>query len=408
MTDARADARSTGDRAASEGIPSGGDQAASEGIPSGGWTWIAAIWCAAALFNASQTLLTMHAMGVGKAWLRPFLIVFVSWLPWALATPFVIELARRWPPLGVPSLAARSPIIRGEIFKAMSLHLAAFAAISVTAEGWSALLRVIFNPWHRSSPPTFVNTWSDLLVEQLMTFVIAYALILTVTYVVDSREKMARQMTETARLNTETARLNEELSRAQLAVLRGQMDPHFMFNTLNSIASLVYDQRGEAAVGMIVGLSEFLRRALEDSHRAQVTLREEVEYLQRYIDIQKVRFGDRLRVSVDIPDELLATQVPNLLLQPLVENAIKHGVSKRRSGGEIRVSGICRDGALRLTVYNDGPWAQEDLAVAPHRVGLGNLRTRLQILHGDRSELLLQPAETGGVEVIVTLPLQEA
>jgi len=299
------------------------------------------------------------------------------------------------------SVAARSPIVRGEIFKAMSLHLAAFAAISVTAEGWSALLRVIFNPWHWSSPPTFVNAWSDLLVEQLLMFVIAYALILAVTYVVDSREKMARQMTE-------TARLNEELSRAQLAVLRGQMDPHFMFNTLNSIASLVYDQRGEAAVGMIVGLSEFLRRASEDSHRAQVTLREEVEYLQRYIDIQKVRFGDRLRVSVDIPDKLLTTQVPNLLLQPLVENAIKHGVSKRRSGGEIRVAGMCRDGALRLTVYNDGPWVQEDLAVAPHRVGLGNLRTRLQILHGDRSELLLQPAEAGGVEVIVTLPLQEA
>jgi two-component system LytT family sensor kinase len=358
MTDARAEARSTG------------------------WIWIAAIWCAGASFNASQTLLTMHAVGVGKAWLRPFLIVFVSWLPWALATPFVIELARRW------------PMVRGGMFKAMSLHLAAFAAISVLAEGWSALLRVIFNPWHRSSPPTFLNAWSDLLVEQLMMFVIAYALILTVTYVVDSRER--------------TARLNEELSRAQLAVLRGQMDPHFMFNTLNSIASLVYEQRGDAAVGMIVGLSEFLRRASEDSHRAQVTLREEVEYLQRYIDIQKVRFGDRLRVSIDIPDELLATQVPNLLLQPLVENAIKHGVSKRLSGGEIQVAGMCRDGALRLTVYNDGPWAQEDLAVAPHGVGLGNLRTRLKILHGDRSELLLKPAEAGGVEVIVTLPLQEA
>jgi two-component system LytT family sensor kinase len=365
MTDARADARSTG------------------------WTWIVTVWCAGALFNACQTLLTMHAVGVGKAWLRPFLIVFLSWLPWALATPFVIALARRW------------PIVRGGIFKAMCLHLAAFAAISVTAEGWSALLRVIFDPWHRSSPPTFVNTWSDLLVEQLMMFVIAYALILTVTYVVDSREKMARQMTE-------TARLNEELSRAQLAVLRGQMDPHFMFNTLNSIASLVYDERRDAAVGMIVGLSEFLRRASEDSHRAQVTLREEVEYLQRYIDIQKIRFGDRLRVSIDIPAELLATQVPNLLLQPLVENAIKHGVSKRLLGGEIRVAGKCRDGALCLTVYNDGPWLAEDLAVAPHRVGLGNLRTRLKILHGGRSELLLQPAEGGGVEVIVTLPLEEA
>jgi two-component system LytT family sensor kinase len=356
---------------------------------SSGWTWIAAIWCAGALFEASQTLLTMQAVGAGKAWLRPFLIVFASWLPWALATPYVIKLARRW------------PIVRRGIFKAMCLHLAAFAAISVTAEGWSALLRVIFDPWHHRSPPTFVNTWSDLLIEQLMTFVFAYALILTITYVVDSREKMARQMTE-------TARLNEELAQAQLSVLRAQMDPHFMFNTLNSIASLVYDERRDAAVGMIVGLSEFLRRASEDSHRAEVTLREEVEYLQRYIDIQKVRFGDRLRVSIDIPDELLATHVPNLLLQPLVENAIKHGVSKRRSGGEIRVAGICRDGALRLTVYNDGPWAQEDLAVAPNGVGLANLRTRLKILHGDRSELLLQPVDAGGVEVIVTLPLQEA
>ncbi len=283
----------------------------------------------------------------------------------------------------------------------MCLHLAAFAAISAMAEVWSALLRVIFNPWHRSSPPTFVNTWSDLLVEQLMTFVIAYALILTITYVVDSREKMARQITE-------TARLNEELSRAQLSVLRAQMDPHFMFNTLNSIASLVYDQRGDAAVGMIVGLSEFLRRASEDSHRAQVTLLEEVEYLKRYIEIQKVRFGDRLRVSIDIPDELLATQVPNLVLQPLVENAIKHGVLQVPIMRRVRVAGTCRDGALRLTVYNDGPWVQEDLAVAPHRVGLGNLRTRLQILHGDRSELFLQPAEAGGVEVIATLPLREA
>jgi two-component system, LytTR family, sensor kinase len=353
------------------------------------WTWIAATWCAGALFNASQTLFTMHALGAGRPRLLPFLIVCASWLPWALATPFIMKLARRW------------PIVRDKTLKAMYRHLAAFAAISVIAEGWSALLRVIFNPWNHSSRPAFVNTLSDLLVEQLMMFAIAYALILTVTYVVDSREKMARQMTE-------AARLNEELSRAQLAALRSQMDPHFMFNTLNSIASLVYDERRDAAVGMIVGLSEFLRRAAEDSHRAQVSLWEEVQYLQRYIEIQKVRFGDRLRVSVDIPEELFTTQVPNLLLQPLVENAIKHGVSKRRSGGEIRVAGSCRDGVLRLSVYNDGPWAKEDLIVAPHRVGLANLRTRLQILHGDRSNLLLQPAGEAGVEVIVTLPLQEA
>ena len=353
------------------------------------WTWIAAIWCAGALFDASQTILIMHAMGGRRAWLSPFVIEFVSWLPWVLATPFIVELARK------------RPIVRGAVVKAAIAHLAAFAIISTVAEAWSATLRVIFNPWHHNPPPIFVNTWYTALTDQILTFVIAYALILTVTYVVDSREKMGRQMTE-------AARLNEELSRAQLTALRGQMDPHFMFNTLNSIVGLVRDQRNDAAVGMIVGLSEFMRRASADSHRAQVTLTEEVEYLQRYIDIQQVRFGNRLRVSLDIPVELGHAQVPNLLLQPLVENAIKHGVSKRVAGGEIRVAGTRRDDTLRLTVYNDGPWVREDLEATSGGVGLGNLRTRLQILHGDRSELLLRPIDTGGVEVVVTLPFLEA
>jgi two-component system LytT family sensor kinase len=352
------------------------------------WIWIAAIWCAGALFDASQTILIMHAMGGRRSWLSPFVVEFVSWLPWVFATPLIVELARR------------RPIVHGGVLKAVFAHLAAFAIISTIAEAWSAMLRVIFNPWHHNPPPIFVNTWYTALTDQILTFVIAYALILTVTYVVDSREKMERQVIE-------TARLNGELSRAQLAALRGQMDPHFMFNTLNSIVGLVRDQRNDAAVGMIVGLSEFLRRSSEDSHRAQVTLTEEVEYLQRYIDIQKVRFGDRLRVSLDIPVELADALVPNLLLQPLVENAIKHGVSKRIAGGQIRVAGTRCDGALRLTVYNDGLWVREDLEATPGGVGLGNLRTRLQILHGDRSELLLRPVDTGGVEVVVTLPFLE-
>lgn len=353
------------------------------------WTWIAAIWCAGALFDASQTTLIMHAMGGRRSWLSPFVIVFVSWLPWVLATPCIVELARR------------RPIVHGALLKAATAHLAAFAVVSVVAEAWSAMLRVIFNPWRHNPPPIFASTWYTSLTDQILTFVIVYALILTVTYVVDSREKMERQMTE-------TARLNEELSRAQLAALRSQMDPHFMFNTLNSVVGLVRDQRNDAAVGMIVGLSEFMRRASEDSHRAQVTLTEEVEYLQRYIDIQKVRFGDRLRVSLDIPAELGSARVPNLLLQPLVENAIKHGISKRVAGGEIRVAGARHDDTLRLTVYNDGPWVREDQDATSAGVGLGNLRTRLQILHGDRSELLLRPLDTGGVEVVVILPFLEA
>jgi two-component system, LytTR family, sensor kinase len=352
------------------------------------WRWIAAIWSIAGLFDASQTVLIMHAEGGHHPWPPLFGTELASWLPWALATPLVVNLARQ------------HPINRGMSGRTVGIHLAAFAAVSAVAEAWSAELQVLFNPWGHRQSPTFVDTWSTMLLYQVFTFLIAYALILTVTYVVDARERIARQITE-------TSRLNEELSRAQLAALRRQMEPHFMYNTLNSIAGLVRDHRNNAAVSMIVGLSEFLRRASADSHRSQVTLLEEVEYLQRYLEIQKVRFGERLQVSVDIPAELLRAQVPNLLLQPLVENAIKHGIAQRVAGGSVRVAGACHNGSLCLSVYNDGSNVPPDWAGTHTGVGIGNLRTRLQILHGKDSGLELRHANAG-VEVVVTLPFREA
>lgn len=181
-----------------------------------------------------------------------------------------------------------------------------------------------------------------------------------------------------------------------------------MYNALNSIAGLVRDHLNDAAVNMIVGLSEFLRRSAEDSHRSQVALQEEVEYLQRYLAIQKARFGERLQVSVDIPADLQRAQVPNLLLQPLVENAIKHGISKRIAGGAVRVAGVRHNSSLCLSIYNDGPGLPADWDSAQTGVGIRNLRTRLRILHGDESDLQLRHASPGGVEVLVTLPFTEA
>jgi two-component system, LytTR family, sensor kinase len=361
----------------------------SNGVRSIRWHWIAAIWLAGGLFDATQTVGIMHAEGKHHSWLPLFAIELVSWLPWALITPLIIHLARRYPLLG--GVGPRN----------LRVHLPFFATISAVSEAWSALLQVLFNPWGNRHWPTFIDTWSTTLLYQVLLFLIIYSLILTVTYVVDTRDSMARQVTE-------AARLNEELSKAQLAALRRQMEPHFMYNTLNSIAGLVRDERKDAAVSMIVGLSEFLRRASADSHRSQVTLLEEVEYLQRYLEIQKSRFGERLQVSVDIPTELLQARVPNLLLQPLVENAIKHGITKRISGGAVRVAGACHSGNLCLSVYNDGPGLPPGWEASPTGVGIGNLRTRLQILHGKGSGLQLRCADPGGVEAIVTLPFTEA
>ena len=353
------------------------------------WRWIAGIWSVGALFDATQTIGIMHSEGRHHPWLPLFGCEAALWLPWALATPLVVGLARR------------HPVVHGISARAVGIHLAAFAFLSAVCESWSALLQVLFNPWGNRKWPTFVDTWTVSLLYQVLLFLIAYALILTVTYVVDAREGMARQIAE-------AARLNEELSKAQLAALRRQMEPHFMYNALNAITGLVRDDRNDTAVGMLVGLSEFLRRAAEDSHRSVVTLQEEVEYLQRYLDIQKFRFGERLQVTVDIPAELLSARVPNLQLHPLVENAIKHGISKRVAGGAVRVAGAAQSGNLRLSVYNDGPALPPNWEATHTGVGIANLRTRLRILHGADSELQLRGAPPGGVEVVVSLPFRES
>jgi hypothetical protein len=350
---------------------------------------LGAIWCAYGLFAASQAVLTARAEGRHHPLPPLFATEFASWLPWALATPLVVGLSRRY------------PLNHGVSARAIGVHLSAFVGLVIVTESLSATLQVAFNPWGNRKWPTFVETFGTTLVFQVLLFLVVYALILTATYLIDARERIARQATE-------AAQLDEELSNAQLAALRGQMEPHFMYNTLNSIAGLVRDGRGDEAIGMIVGLSEFLRRASEDSHRSQVTLAEEVEYLQRYLDIQKLRFGQRLDVRIDIPPELLRARVPNLLLQPLVENSIKHGIARRIAGGAVRIAAVQRDDALLLTIHNDGPALPADWQPAQTGVGIGNLRRRLQILHGGKFGLELKPAVGGGVEVRVGLPFVEA
>ncbi|MGQ0659743.1 sensor histidine kinase [Sphingosinicella sp.] len=279
--------------------------AAAPSAPMIGWRWIAIFWFAAALFEATQSILIQHSLGRHGGEALLFVVEMAGWLPWALATPFVIELARRHPVIPAPTA------------RGVAAHLIALLGITLIAEGWSAALHMLFNPWAHRTAPTFWDTLSATLIFHGLICLFAYLLILAITYLVDSRDKVARKVTE-------TALLGEELSKAQLAALLRQMEPHFMFNTLNSIAGLVRDDRKAAAVEMIVGLSEILRRASRN-HQPETTLAEEVEYVRRYVDIQKVRFGDRLRYGADIPDALMNATVPSLLLQPLVENAIKHG-----------------------------------------------------------------------------------
>lgn len=157
---------------------------------------------------------------------------------------------------------------------------------------------------------------------------------------------------------------------------------------------------------MIVGLSEFLRKVVDTSGRHEVPLGEEVQFLQKYLDIQKVRFDDRLQLSVDVPPQLNTALVPSLILQPLVENAIKHGIAKQARGGWIKIAAFQTNGSLSLRVYNDGPCLSAGWEASQSGIGIANLRSRLRAMFGEAFELSLRN-EAAGVEVLISLPLRE-
>jgi two-component system, LytTR family, sensor kinase len=349
------------------------------------WRWIASIWFGFALFGALQTVFVMRSEGMHHAWLTLFVTTLLSWLPWALMTPLILHLGRRFPPL------------KPWRFQNWFAHIAAWLAVGAIFSTWVSLLEALFNPYADGSPATFAQLWTGKFYNGFLSSMVLYAAILTVSYVLDSRERLAFQQTE-------TARLNEQLTKAQLNALRRQIEPHFLFNTLNTVSGLVREGRNDSAVSMIAGLSDFLRRMLEDSNRQQVPLQEEMEFALKYLDIQKVRFADRLQLSVDVPGELYPAKVPSLILQPMVENAIKHGIAKRAQGGAIRITASRCDGVLTLSVCNDGPSLPPDWEATRSGIGISNVRTRLQSLYGNDCEMSMRNRSAGGVEVSVSLP----
>jgi len=203
------------------------------------------------------------------------------------------------------------------------------------------------------------------------------------------------------------AELEARLAQARLHALRMQLNPHFLFNTLNSIASLVHEQ--PQAEEMIEALSDLLRLALSTSERQEVTLREELRFLDRYLLIERTRFGDRLRIETRIDIAALEAFVPMLILQPLVENAVKHGIETQIAPGAIRLEAERAGEALRLVVSdNDRGLPADRLDKLKEGVGLSNTRSRLQELYGNRGSLQLRPGRAGGLVAEIWLPWRTA
>jgi two-component sensor histidine kinase len=353
------------------------------------WLWIALIWLGIALFSSAQDVFVMRAEKTQFSWARMIATLLLSWLVWALVTPLVLRLGRQYPPVRLRPIST------------WFIHGAAFAIIGLVSTAWEASLVRLLNPMLKTAAlAPFRSLWLNTMYEEVVLYVSLYAALLAISYILEARERLIRQQIE-------TARLNEQFSKAQLDALRRQIEPHFLFNALHAIAGLVRENRNDAAVTMIARLSDFLRRVVDTSDRHEVPLGEEVQFLQKYLEIQKVRFAERLQLNVDIPEKLLTVQVPSLILQPLVENSIKHGIAKEVRGGWIRVSAFQSDGRITLLVYNDGPGLPADWKDTQSGIGIANLRSRLRAMFGDAFELSLRNRDAG-VEVLVSVPFKES
>jgi len=351
------------------------------------WYWICAVWLGIGLFDATQTVIVMRAEGMHHYWIRLFFTNVVAWLPWMLATPLVFRLNQRY-----STSNWKQPAF-------WVSHLAACTVTGLVAAGWLSMWEELLNPFALTPGPSpFFEMWLRKFYSGLLSSLILYGLILLVAHIGETQRRFVLQQAE-------TARLNEQLSKAQLNALRRQIEPHFLFNTLNAIAGLVREQRNDAAVSMIAGLSDFLRRVVNDSDRQQVSLSDELEFTQKYLEIQKVRFADRLTFSVDVPAELLSGQVPSLILQPMVENAIKHGIAKRVQGGAIDIAASRSEGTLTLRIYNDGPTLPSGWEETTSGIGVRNVRTRLRSLYADNFEFTLRNRR-GGVEASLSIPFK--
>lgn len=344
------------------------------------------VWTVLAFLFAGQYYASSAMQGRPVTWGNALGYALADWYVFGLLAPPVAWLGRHvrleWP------LKARHLLV----------HLFACAAFVLAYLLIRAAVAVIQFRW-AGGTAGFLDVFEPLLVKTLPHVFLVYWAVVAVQHVVAFQQRAHER-------EKRAAELEQRLTAARLQALQMQLNPHFLFNTLNAVASLMHSDV-DAADRVLIRLSELLRRALDTRDRQEVPLREELAFLDRYLEIEQTRFGSRLTIEREIDPSLLEQPVPNLVLQPLVENAIKHGIEPQRRQGVIRVEAR-RDGAgMRLTVRDNGGGLHPEQAPRKgHGIGLGNTRRRLEQLYGARQELVIRDAEGGGTEVVMRLPCQ--
>jgi signal transduction histidine kinase len=346
-----------------------------------GSTWVA-LWTLVGLAIASEIYLSSNFLGRSLTWGEAISDSLEDWYVYGVLSLPVVWLARHFPPE------------RGSRWITAGIHLAAALLFSLAY----ILVRTLVgeaDSWIAGEAASFAEIFHPLLVRTFPFNLLVYGVILSVSHALDYYRKYHER-------TVQTLELEKHLTEARLQALLHQLKPHFLFNTLNGIASLMHTDV-DAADRMLVRLSELLRITMSHTGAPQTTLREEVAFLERYLDIEKIRFRNRLDVVISVDDDAIDAQVPSLILQPMVENAMRHGVEPNARMGRIELRGSRQGGDLVLTVTDNGAGIPAD---GPKREGIGvaNTRARLVELYGERQKFELVNGPEGGLCVRITIP----
>ena len=306
------------------------------------------------------------------------------WYAWAVLVPGMLWMARRyrfgrhtWP-------------------KAAAMHALAVIAFTFAHAVLTIAMRVPIQSYF-DRPAGFLASFQELFFLYFDWEMMTYWAIVGLSHAIDfHNEAQERELT--------TAQLQTRLAEASLQSLQRQLHPHFLFNTLHTISALMH-RDPEAADAMLAQLSDLLRLTLERVGTQEVALKEELDFLEKYLEIEQTRFGERLQVKLDIHPDTLDAAVPNFLLQPLVENAVRHGIAQKIGGGRVEISARHDGDELVLVVRDTGPGLSAEKRTALRTgVGLSNTRSRLQHLFGDRHRFEFDEPAGGGLAVRIAIP----
>jgi two-component system, LytTR family, sensor kinase len=364
------------------------------------WGLVFLCWAGVGVFFAGRNVVASISRGRPIAWVEIVCFELIYWLIWGLFTPAIFSFVRRYRILP-PRRAENALKALGFGLVVAPLQVSLEAVVS-NLIAWRALHHPTEEVLRRlSSMPRII------LIESFTGFV-TYAVIVGCFYAFDYYQKFRER-------ELRAAQLEGRLAQAELQNLKMQLHPHFLFNTLHAVSVLMQEDV-TAANRMLVRLSELLRVTLDNAGTQETSLKQEMEFLQRYLDIEQIRFADRCQVRIKIDPAALDARVPSLILQPLVENALRHGVARRAGVGVVEITGQREGDKLRLKVRDNGPGLREDIPAAlAQGVGLSNTQARLTQLYGGAASLeisnaaedgALATAADGGVLVTVVIPFQ--